>query len=154
MLKEYFVGLIYVCLLFALMLSLAHKRTRPAVSFGMGILLICTILLPLVDIIEDFSVDEYLEEICDDVKYDDVSDSDIELAFEEGIALYVAEEYGVGREYVTVGVDGFDIERLRADRIYVTFSGTAIGVDYKKVEADLIKNFTDGGECEVSLRLG
>ena len=154
MLKEYFVGLIYVCTIFAVVLSLAHKKTRSVVTFGAGILLICAILLPLVDIIKDFSVDEYLGEICDGIKYDDMNDSDIELAFEKGIALYVAEEYGVGREYVTVGVDGFDIESLRADCIYVTFSGVAIGVDYKKVEADLSKKFTDGGECEVSLRLG
>ena len=154
MLSGYFSATLTTCIFIAVLLNLAHPRLKSASVFGAGILLVCVIMLPLVDIIEDFSIEEYLEEICDGVKYDDVSDSDIELAFEEGIALYVAEEYGVGREYVTVGVDGFDIESLRADRIYVTFSGTAIGVDYKKVEADLIKKFTDGGECEVSLRLG
>ena len=71
--------------------------------------------------------------------YDGATDSSIELAFENGIAEYIAEEYAVDTSAVLVNVDGFDMASLRAERIYVTLSGEAILLDYKKIEKELTK---------------
>ena len=83
-----------------------------------------------------------------------MSDSAIELAFEDGIAEYIADEYGVSRDNVAVFVDGFDMGSLTAERIYVTLSGRAALIDCKSVEKRLCDEFTRGGECEVTLKLG
>ena len=115
--------------------------------------MICVILLPIVDIIRDFSIENYLSEFYDEFEYE-VSDESVELAFEDGIAAYIAEEYGVARECVCVGVDGFDIEYLTAERIYVTLSKEAVYLDYKRIESDVGEKFTKSGECEVSLNFG
>ena len=45
------------------------------------------------------------------------------------------------------------MERLRAERIYVTLSGRAVFLDYKKIEDEVRSEFTNGGECEVSLKI-
>ena len=153
MFKEYVLQLLTLCLFFAVLISVSHERTRSTVSFGAGILIISAILLPLVDIIRDFSIDDYIDSIYGEVGYENVSDTEIEMVFEAGIAAYVAKEYGVKSECVSVRVDGFDMEFLRADRIYVTLRGEAIRLDYKRIERELAEEFTQGGECEVMLSL-
>lgn len=115
--------------------------------------MISAILLPLVDIITDYDVNYVLDSIAGGVDYE-LSDSAIELAFEDGLAEYVAKEYGVDRESVMISADGFDISTLTAKRIYVTLSGKGLLLDYKRIEADLSAQFTQGGECEVSFELG
>lgn len=153
MLKEYFSELLYVCTFFTVALTLSHKRTKGAVKLAVGVLMMCVILLPLVDIIRGFSLDDYLSKLYDEMEYEG-NDESVELAFEMGIAAYIAEEYGVSSECVIVGVDGFDMEYLTAERIYVTLSKEAIYLDYKRIESDVGEKFTKGGECEVSLRIG
>lgn len=137
----------------ALALGVAHPRLKSTISLGAGALLICVILLPLVDIIkgyeEKFNIDDYMNDIENSGSYDAV-----EIAFEEGIRQYIAENYGVSLASVTVTSDGFDLERIRAERIYVTLSGDAVKLDPKRLETKIAGEFTDGGECEVSIRLG
>jgi hypothetical protein len=111
-------------------------------------------MLPLVDIIRDFDANDFYDKILDDVEFTGATDSSIELAFEEGIADYVSGRWGIDRDYVRVSVDGFDMESLTAERIYVTLSGKGLLVDYKRIEEALVPEFTRDGECEVSLDLG
>jgi hypothetical protein len=111
-------------------------------------------MLPIVDIFKDFDSDYYINELIEDVEYNAYTDDMVELAFESGISKYVADKYGVEENDVYVMADGFDIESMTATRIYVTLSARAALIDYKKVEEDIKNNFTNGGECEVSLRIG
>ena len=115
--------------------------------------MICAVLLPLVDIIRDFDIEKSIDSIFDGIDYD-APDSAIELAFEEGVAEYISAEYGVAASNVEVHADGFDIATLKAVRIYVTLSGKAIVLDYKRIEKEVKAQFTLDGECEVSLSLG
>lgn len=153
MLKEYFSEVMIFAGLAALALGVAHPRLRSATSLGAGVLLICAILLPLVDIIKgyevNFDMDEYINSANGNVNYNAV-----EEAFEDGIRRYIAESFGISQDSVTVEVDGFDLERIRAERIYVTLSGEGATLDYKKIEEMIEREFTDKGECEVSIRLG
>ena len=153
MLEGYFVSVLYVSLIGVILLSLTHQRVRGVTSFGVRAVMICAILLPLVDIIRDFDADSLLNEVLGDIDYT-VGDSAIELAFEDGVADYVAQSYGVARECVTVMVDGFDIGSLSAERIYVTLYGRAALIDYKRVEKEVRETFAPSGECEVSISLG
>jgi hypothetical protein len=153
LLREYFIGIIGLCVFFSLVVGASHPRAALSVRFGAGILAICAFLLPLVDIIANLDIDKTLDGIFDDVDYN-ATDSAIELAFEDGIAQYLAHEHGVERECISVRVDGFDISSLCAERIYVTLSGRAALLDYKSIEAELVERFTHSGECEVSIGLG
>lgn len=153
MLREYFIGVISVATVITLALGIAHPKLKSATVFGSGALMICSILLPLVDIIRDFDIEKSIDGIFDGVDYD-ATDSAIELAFEEGVAEYISTEYGVSVSNVEVHADGFDIAILKAARIYVTLSGDAIVLDYKRIEEEVKAQFTLGGECEVSLSLG
>ena len=153
MLREYFSEIIILMTFAAILLGIAHPKLKGATSYGIGFLIICVILLPLVDIIRDFDVNSLFDDAFGDIDYD-ATDSAIELAFEDGVAEYVAGEYGVLRECVSVNADGFDVSSLTAKRIYVTLSGSAALLDYKRIESDLEKEFTKGGECEVSLKIG
>ena len=153
LLEEYFLCVIRVGFFVAVALSLAHPKLKSVTNFGAGIVMICVIMLPLVDIIKDFSLNGGLDGIFDGIDYE-AEDSAIELAFELGVAEYVAKTYGTDRECVGVNADDFDIGTLTAERIYVTLRGEAMLLDYKKIEEELAAEFTAGGECEVSVSFG
>ena len=136
----------------AILLGIAHPKLKGATSYSIGVLMICVILLPLVDIIRDFDTKSMFDSINMDLEYD-ITDDMIEASFEEGISEYIAQKYGVDKSCVSVMADGFDMERLRAERIYVTLSGRAVFLDYKKIEDEVRSEFTNGGECEVSLKI-
>ena len=153
MLKGYFEGILTLAAFIALALGVSHPKLRRATEFGAGVLISCAILLPLVDIIKEFNVNFDINSYVENIE-SEVTDDMIELAFEEGIAEYLATEYGVDRSLILVMADGFDMGKLKAERIYVTLEGEAALLDYKKIEEKVAREFTDGGECEVSLRIG
>ena len=153
MLKEYFIGVITLTLFVAVAFGVSHPRLRNAVSFGGGILLVCGILLPIVDILRDFEVDETLDGIFDGIDFD-ATDSAIELAFENGVAEHIASSYGIPCECVSVRADGFDIASLTAERIYVTLSGKGTLLDYKRIEKEVGAEFAPRGYCEVYISFG
>lgn len=154
MLKEYFESVIMLVLFAALVLGVVHTRLKDVTYFSTGVLVICAIMLPLVSIIRDIDHKYSLDDIFHTMEYEDLTDGAIESAFEMGISGYVANKYGVDSDDVLVMADGFDLERMRAQRIYITLSSKAVFLDYKKIEEEIEKEFTDGGECEVSLKIG
>ena len=153
MLKEYFIGVITLTLFVAVAFGVSHPRLRNAVSFGGGVLLVCGILLPIVDILQNFDVDKSLDDIFDGIDFD-ATDSAIELAFENGVAEHIANSYGIPCECVSVRADGFDIASLTAERIYVTLSGKGTLLDYKRIEKEVGAEFAPRGYCEVYISFG
>ena len=153
MLREYFISLLSLTVFVSVMVGISHPRMKSAISFGVGAIMICAILLPLVDIIGDFDPESALDKLMDGIDYE-AGDSAIELAFEDGIAEHVTKEYGIERGSVTVMADGFDIGTLKAERIYITLRGKGIFLDFKRIEEEIEKEFTSGGECEVTVDLG
>ena len=154
MLKEYFEGVMILASFVALVVGVSHPRLKSATNFSAGVLIMCAILLPLVGIIKDIDKKYSIDDLFSVIEYEDTTDGAIELAFEEGIALYIVDKYDVKSEDVLVMADGFDIENMRAERIYITLSSRAALLDYKKIEEEIAKEFTYGGECEVSLEIG
>ena len=154
MLREYFIGVFSLGIFIAVALGVSHLKLKGSVTFGAGILLISAILLPLVDIIKDNSIDNMLNNMMHEIEYEGKTDDVIELAFEEGVAEYIAEKYSVSGECVSVNADGFSLEKLKAQRIYVNLSIKAATVDYKRIEREIAEEFTLGGECEVSICIG
>ncbi len=154
MLNEYIKAVIKLSVFASVLLLIGHKRTKKTAVFATGMILLVAIMLPLINIfnnidgINDFNFD------LDNIVSGDVSDAVIEQSFEKGIGKYIADEYGVDEECVLVLADGFDISVMRAERIYITLSGMAVFLDYKRIEADVRAEFTNGGKCEVRLDVG
>ena len=134
-------------------LSLSHPRLKSASLFGAGVLLICAFLLPIVDIIGKYDVNFEIHQYMSTIESDTSRDM-IETAFEDGICRYIADKYGVDPSLITVMADGFDLETMRAERIYVTLHKNAVWLNLKELKDELEREFTRGGECEVSLKLG
>ena len=153
MLREYFINTVGVALAISLALGITHPRLKKPTAFSFGVLTICAVLLPLVDLLGSFDIDKTLNGIFDGFNYE-ASDSAIELAFEDAIREKIADDYGVSKECVLVRADGFDIGSLSAERIFVTLSGEAVFLDYKRIEEEVSVDFTRGGECEVSVNIG
>ena len=86
MLREYFKETLTLCVFISVALGVAHPRLKKTVSFSAGILLICSIMLPIVDILRSFDADKTFDKFLADMDYDGATDSSIELAFENGIA--------------------------------------------------------------------
>lgn len=153
MLREYFYGIMTLSVFMAIALGVAHPKMKTYVSFGSGILIICAILLPLVDIIKGYNIKFEIDNLMDDLSSESMYDA-MEVAFEEGIGRYISEKYGVSESSVSVMTDGFDLETVRAERIYVTLCDKAAFLDYKRIEEEIAREFTNGGECEVTVKLG
>ena len=154
LLKEYFIGVLSLGVLIAIALGVSHPRLKSSVTFGAGILIISAIMLPLVDIIKDIDIENSLDKLLNQYEYEGKTDDAIEAAFEDGVAEYIADRYGVDVSSVTVMADEFRLDDISADRIYVSLSGKAALLDYKKIEREIAAEFTKGGECEVSISIG
>ena len=111
MLREYFIGAVYLAVFVALLLGISHPSLKSIAALGAGVLIICAILLPLVDIFATFNADDVLDGMLNDMNYD-ATDSAIELAFESGISEYLMDLYELDDGCVSVRVDGFDIPSI------------------------------------------
>ncbi len=151
MLKEYATALIKSSLIIAAALEIAHSRMKKSSRLAAGLILICIIMLPIIDIIADNGLDFSFDYDFIQDDYDNMSDEAIEASFEKGIEKYIAEKCGIAPSDVKVNADKFSLEDMRAERIYVTLSGKGIFSDYKALEELIEKEFTQGGDCEVRL---
>jgi hypothetical protein len=110
-------------------------------------------LLPIVDIINGFDWNFDTQQYLGDLEIESSEDV-LKAAFEAGIREYLASEYQVDESLIVVLADGFDISEVKAQRIYVTLIGKASALDYKRIESQVEREFTNNGECEVSVKFG
>ena len=99
--------------------------TRGAVS----VILTVAIITPIPSLVEEIKREP-------DFSYVEKNEGeDICLAsFEEGIARYIAAEFNLSRECISVEAVGFDVQTMRAERILITLSGSAAMANYKRIE--------------------
>ena len=151
MLKDYVTALIKSSAVIAAALEITHPRAKKITRIAAGMILICIIMLPIVDIIENNGIDFNLNFDFGQPDYENMTDEAIEAAFERGIEKYIADKYKIDPSLVTVKADKFNLEAMKAERIYVTLSGEGILHDYRALEDIIAKEFTCNGECEVKL---
>lgn len=151
MLKDYATALIKSSAVIAAAIEIAHPRAKKITRIAAGMILICVIMLPIVDIIKDNGINFNPSFNSGESDYENMTDEAIEAAFECGIEKYIADKYKIDQSLVTVKADKFDLEAMKAERIYVTLSGKGILHDYRALEDIIEKEFTCNGECEVKL---
>lgn len=151
--KEYLLSVFAICTVVGLVSFLSHGKLRSAERIVLGIITLYVILSPLPSAIKNFDVDDFFSFDTDGVGEQGGDISEVaEEAFARGVALAVAEEFSLEASDIRVRVEGFDFEKMSAERIRVTLSGRASTADYRAVEEYLNKQ--QFGRCEVEIEIG
>lgn len=131
---------------------LCHDKMKGVTKIACRLLLILAALTPVIGLVKNFASGGItLPDISpgeDAGIYEDVARD----AFDEGIRLAIQSEWGIEKENIYVGTDGFDFENMRAERIYVTLMGKAALADNKAIKQYVEENF--GGVCVVQIEIG
>ena len=108
---------------------IAADRYKALTRASVGIILVMAIITPLPALIEKMQGD------LDFSGVEDTQAEDIRLsAFEEGIAQYISGEFNLARENVSVEAEGFNSGDMKAEKILITLTGSAVMANYKKIE--------------------
>ncbi len=150
--KEYMLGIFVISLVFGVLECLTYKpRGGMGERLALALLLAYAVLSPL----EGLSLSAGGRFPIQTPDFSDESaayEQTSQIAFEEGIARAVSEEFSIKEEYVKVSAEGFLFKEMKAERIRVTLSVKALAADPKRVEAYI--NSYGIGECEVCYEIG
>lgn len=148
--NEYFVSVFATSALLGVMSVISFDKGESVRRFAFSILLLYVTLLPLSDISpQDFDFGETVTpEGIGDGEYERVA----EEAFASGILRLVTEKYSLREENVRVMVEDFDFASMRAGKIRIILSGSAVFSDYKGIEKYI--NECNMGECSVEVEIG
>lgn len=148
----YALGVFAICLVGGAFTLLSHGSGR-AERVVIGIVTLYIIISPLADGLSDFDVDRWLESLRGEgVEVSPEYEEVLEQSFSEGLKNAVAEKFSLKRDNIRVSLSGFDVEKMRAERIRISLSGAAALADYKAVEKYI--NGLDVGECELEIEIG
>ena len=131
--------------------SAANDRLVKAAA---SLLLLYTVLLPTLDLVEklysaiDSSDFDFSFEGVENGEYEEVAKE----AFVEGIRKLLFTKYDIKEGDIGVTVHDFDFQSMRAGRIKILLSGSAIYSDVRGMREYL--NGLGLGECEVEIRIG
>ena len=150
--SNYLVLALSVGLLTSVFSLLSHTAYKAETNMALGILSLALLILPVFGLVgSGISFPEF-----DSVPAaigGDFGEALLE-PFSQGIERYIAEEFSVSREDVTVSVYGLLPEKMRAERITVTLRGSGVLIDTAALRRIVAENFTDMGDCEVKLEFG
>ena len=144
--EKYILSITVLAVALDLLEFIAADRYKALTKAAVGVILVMAIITPLPALIEKMQEDLDFSEVGDR------EGEDIRLsAFEEGIAQYVSQEFGLAREDVSVEAEGFDSDNMKAEKILITLTGSAITANYKKIIATT--NALGLGEAEVKIEI-
>lgn len=124
------------------------------IKLAMGIMLLSVSVLPIASVVVDTV--SAGGEIFSDVEFPNTENSEYqktaEQAFCDGIKKLVKEEFTVAENELDVAVFGFDVTKMRAEKIKIILSGSAVHSDFRSLRARIEE--LGLGECEVELDVG
>ena len=150
--SEYAMTVFAICLLGGGLLMISYGREMGE-GLAIGMISLSVILTPIAGVIKNAEPEDVINSLRGE--YTDVentADGVIEDAFAHGIALAVAEKFSVDADCVRVRTVNFDAANMRAEKIVIVLSRSAIAADYKAVESYI--NSLDLGVCNVQVEIG
>ena len=146
----------YACIIISLTaLALAsfviydEERLKSA-RFTLGIVALAAVLTPLISAIKGI---ENIDFSYTDTYYStEAVTKTLKEAFENGIAEAIEGEFSVERGDVSVTAEGFDEEKMRAERIIVTLSGRAVLKNLGAIESYVTE--LGLGKCIAEVKIG
>ncbi|MBQ8302715.1 MAG: hypothetical protein IJX97_04100 [Clostridia bacterium] len=150
-LSDYAVSIVAIVGAAALAAFVSYKsELSPAVKGATALIIAATVAIPIGELISSLtlsppSIEDFVGE--ESYEYEAVGRE----AFEKGVALLIAERYGLDEGGVRVRCAGFDFESMTAERIEVILSGKAIGGDFSAIESYI--SSLGIGECNVEIEI-
>lgn len=149
-LGEYIVMALSLSVALGLIGAAAHPQLSRETEAAIGVLCLFALAAPVAaaipSLLDPPSIEESIPALTPEGGYIELG----ERAFTEGISRYVAEELSVGEDEIALEVSGFDFEAMRAERITLILSGSAVLSDLRGIRQSLLGNFVaEGGSCEV-----
>ena len=138
-----------VCAAVAFLSFISHLRAdNKTVKAALGIIFISAIISPVAGLIDGiFSIDfDYAETPPEG---GDGYAEYMEEAMREGIELAIMERFSIDADDITVKIENFGAEKMRAGVCRVTLSGAGSLSDYRGIEAYCLSLGAD--KCEVIL---
>ena len=150
--KEYLISVVMITSLVALA---SHFLSGSAEGYGrlaLGIVLLYAVLSPLVSLLSALpslpSLPDSPQEDTDAPLYEVYAQE----GFCRGIAVAVGEKFSVPEALISVRAEGFDVQKMRAEKIHILLRGEAIFADGFSIES-----YVEGeglGDCEVEIEIG
>jgi len=130
----------------------AVARTSRA---AMAILLLYAVSVPVLALIPDFNGDD-VGSLLDDFRVEIGEDDALYYertvkAYGDGVRALVCDKFSLDGEDVEVTVTGLDFEKMRAERVLIVLSGSAVYADARRI-AETVED-AELGECEVRLEI-
>ena len=153
---EYIIGVVAASVMLGGVGALAYPgSSEKIVKSAVAVLLLYCVAVPGVKLIDglsefDFSYFELpsFEGVISGGEYESVSKE----AFALGVEKLVMEKYNISTEEISVSIEGFDFQNMRAEKIKILLSGGAVAKDYFAIE-QYVRD-AGLGECEVNIRIG
>ena len=128
------------------MLRLIGYRSGVSERLALGIICVYIVLSP----IKNLSAEGF-DDLFDvpKIETEDGAGQMLEDALATGIARSVSDEFSLKIENISVNLFDFDKESMRAGRIEIILSGSAVTADYRLIESFV--NEMNIGECRVEI---
>lgn len=147
--NQYLVYLAVISMFVSLANFLMYDSERMRASrLCMGIIVIAATMVPLTSVLKD-TFDVNFEETEIYVEDSELAESVAEKAFIVGIKKTLSEKFSLSESGIEIEVAGFEIESMRAERIYVKLSGENAFADTRSIREYVEKN--KFGECVVEV---
>lgn len=130
------------------------ERTKSVVRLCASILLLHAVLTPVLGLCSSLKDGSFAPDFG--IVGEEISGGEYEAvaeeAFCEGICKLLYTKFGVKSENALVRAEGFDFEKMRAERITVILSGAGALADQRAIREYISE--LGLGECEVIIRIG
>ena len=153
--REYLISVVTVSALISVALTVLYKNERElgvAAKGAFAVILLYVTVLPLLGAFSDFDVSKIKFSSGDfDFSSESALTSSSSAAFEEGVKLFLCEEFSLDTDEIDVSCVGFSQENMKAEKIVVTLKGKSKYADIRAIKEKTEKNGL--GECEVKIEI-
>ena len=129
-------------------------RSQGIVKLALGVMLLSVSVVPLISAVTD-AVDDANLIFSESAPSGEISGSIYEKtaedAFCEGVKKLAVSEFSIANSDVEVRAFGFKVGEMRADRVKIILSGSAVHADYRSLCSRIEE--LGLGECEVELEI-
>ena len=150
--KEFLSTVFIISILSGILESLTHQSVKNSTRALIGIVTLFLLLNPIRETFLGVDFSDMTLPTLPDSEISEEYSGYVREAFESGIAMAVADRFGLDESNIRVKVTGFDGQMMRAESIRISLSGVAALSDYRAIR-DYINNMKIG-ECTVETDIG
>ena len=151
--NEYFIKVFVICTVSGILGLLSYNNKNGAERAALGVVLLFVVLSPLVDAISSFDEGKFdPEELISDIQPETGLYDVGAAALCDGICRAIGQEFSLDDGEITATAYGFDIKRMKAEKIRILLTGRAAFADCKAIKEFVEK--MEVGECEVGIEIG